>query len=151
MKIEVIAIGKMSNKEQKSIIDDYAKRLRNITIIEIPVKNNYTNNPDLTKKYELEQILKYTKNKTIVCMSEEGEQFSSPEFAKFIKNTLERQQKSIAFVIGGAFGLNQKIKKNCSKVISLGKMTFPHMLARILLVEQIYRADTLMKGHPYHK
>ena len=151
MKIEVIAVGKMNNKEQKSIIDDYTKRLRNIKIIEIPVKNNYANNPDLTKKYELEQISKYIKNKTIICMSEEGRQFSSPEFAEFLKKTVEKQQKSVAFIIGGAFGLDQEIKKDCTEVISLGKMTFPHMLARILLIEQIYRADTLIKGHPYHK
>lgn len=151
MKIEIITIGKMNNKSQKSIIEDYLKRIKNINIIEIPTKNNFADNMELTKKYEHEKIAKYLIGKTIICMSEEGKQYTSPEFAKFLTKTCQDHQKTITFIIGGAAGLDQELKKKSHQIISLGKMTFPHMLARILLVEQIYRADTLIKGHPYHK
>ncbi len=151
MKIEIIAIGKMTDKAQKSIAEDYLKRLKNIKITEIPVKNNFSDNSTLTKKYEFEQISKYIQGKTLICLSEEGDQFDSNQFAHFIKNTHQIQQKTIAFIIGGASGLDPEIKKQCHKIISLGKMTFPHMIARIILIEQIYRANTILQGHPYHK
>lgn len=151
MKIEIVAIGKMNNINQKLIFDDYTKRIRNIKLIEIPSKNNFPDNPNLTKNHECEQILKYLKGKLVICMSEEGRQFTSPQFASFLHKSYQEQEKTISFVIGGAFGLDERIKKGSHQIISLGKMTFPHMLARILLIEQIYRANTIILGHPYHK
>tara|TARA_Y100000031_G_C8195641_1_gene373574 strand:- start:905 stop:1276 length:372 start_codon:yes stop_codon:yes gene_type:complete len=122
--ITIKAVGKL-DKDLKKISNEYSKRF----------------------KIQIEEVkeLKLSKNYNIVC-SEEGKQFTSEQFAKLIK-----EKENITFLIGDAFGIDEKIKKEANLILSLSKMTFPHKLFRIFLIEQIYRATTINKNLKYHK
>ena len=117
--ITIKAVGKL-DKDLKKISNEYSKRF----------------------KIQIEEVkeLKLSKNYNIVC-SEEGKQFTSEQFAKLIK-----EKENITFLIGDAFGIDEKIKKEANLILSLSKMTFPHKLFRIFLIEQIYRATTINKN-----
>ena len=127
MIIKLYTIGGRNNSYKKHI-DEYLKRMPEVTLISVK---------DETRIPE-----------TYIALSEEGKIYSSKEFSKFIKNI---DQKEINFVIGPATGLSDSIKKNAKMLISLSKMTFPHELAALLAIEQIYRAKSILAGTPYHK
>ena len=152
MKIKIIAVGKLNDKNLEAILNDYRKRIKNITIVEIAAKNSYKETDDIAQKIHHKEIIKnISPQDVIISMDENGEQFSSKNFAKFLLNTSEKFGKTITFIIGGAPGLDRRIIERSYKTISLSKMTLPHMLARIFLVEQIYRSQSINQGHPYHK
>lgn len=152
MKIEIISIGKFQNSSYQAIFKEYQKRLKNVGIKEIATKHSAKTPVDVVKKEEAVAINKAIDDKSfVICLDERGLHHDSCEFAKLIQNVAEDRGQNITFVIGGAFGLDQDLVKSANKVLSLGKMTLPHMMARIMLVEQIYRAHTINSGHPYHK
>ncbi len=147
MKIKIIAVGKTKLAE-KTLEDKYLKRITkfNTSVIEINEKNIDQN----IKKQE-EKIASLCENSSpLIVLDNMGKEFTSPEFATFLEN-MENNHGLINFVIGGASGLSQEFKKNSYLSISLGKMTYPHLLARILLLEQIYRSQSILTSHPYHK
>ena len=84
-------------------------------------------------------------------MDERGQSFKSMQFAQDLQGVIHDGHKDIQFVIGGADGLPDEVRKSADKLISFGKQTWPHMLARVMLVEQLYRAQQILKGHPYHR
>ena len=87
----------------------------------------------------------------IIALDEGGKMFSSVEFAKKIKNYGDYGQSNLAFIIGGADGLGEEIKQRADLILSFSKMTFPHLMIRAFLMEQIYRASTIINNHPYHR
>ena len=91
------------------------------------------------------------KQSFVFAMDETGDLLTSHQFADLIQQKIERGFSSFAFIIGGAAGLDSSIRKDSDKVLALGKMTMPHMLARLILVEQLYRAECIMNNHPYDK
>ena len=105
---------------------------------------------DVIKEKEAERILPNL-NGFVFAMAIEGEKFSSENFAKKIKNLTDDGVGEITFVIGGSYGLSDKVKKKANKLISFSDMTFPHTLFRLMLCEQIYRAYTINEGTAYHK
>ncbi|MEM6603797.1 MAG: 23S rRNA (pseudouridine(1915)-N(3))-methyltransferase RlmH, partial [Pseudomonadota bacterium] len=108
--------------------------------------------PDLQKTYEAQQLLSQLGNADyLIAMDEKGQNLSSPEFARLIEKIKDNSIEKCHFMIGGAYGLDQSLLKKAHSHIALGKMTWPHMMARLMTVEQIYRAITLLSGHPYHK
>ncbi len=146
--ITINAIHKISTHSPEGlIIGDYLKRLPNKIIVnQIEAKGNLP--VDKQKIYEGELLLKATPlNSFVIAMDERGKQFSSQDFAHYIDKIMQ----PIAFIIGGAYGLSEPIKKRANLTLSLGSMTMPHILARVLLVEQLYRAYTILQNHPYHK
>ncbi len=152
MKIEIISIGKFQNSSYEQIFKEYQKRLKNIEIKELPTRHSNKTPVEEVKKQEALAIKKAISDKNfVICLDERGKNPNSQEFAQIIKNIEENHSKNISFIIGGAFGLDKELIKSSDLVISLGKMTLPHMMARIILVEQIYRAFTINSGHPYHK
>ncbi len=147
MKIKIIAIGKAKLDEQK-LLDKYLKRITkfNVALIEINDKNIDNN----IKKQE-ERILALCENNSpVIILDNMGKEFTSNDFASFLEK-LENNHNLINFVIGGASGLSSDFKQKSFLNISLGKMTYPHQLARILLIEQIYRSQAILTSHPYHK
>ncbi len=147
MKIKIIAVGKAKSAEQ-ILADKYLTRITkfNTTIIEINEKNIDQN---ITKQEE--KIMTLCKSSCpIIILDNMGKEFTSTEFANFLKK-LESNHNLIHFIIGGASGLSTDFKQKSFFNISLGKMTYPHQLARILLLEQIYRSQTILTSHPYHK
>lgn len=145
-KISILSVGKLPS-EYKTICDHYLKMLgKNISIKEIIVKKKLEGIKAM--KEEAKEILsKLRINQQVILLDVKGKSPDSHEFAKIIDSS----DSEICFIIGGAFGVSEEIKKRADRKISLSPLTFPHMLARIILLEQIYRAKSIIAGHPYHK
>ncbi|MCT4575232.1 MAG: 23S rRNA (pseudouridine(1915)-N(3))-methyltransferase RlmH [Alphaproteobacteria bacterium] len=152
MKMKIISIGKIKAKSPEAeIINEYKKRLKNnsLKIIELEVKN--FSNPLDKKQKEAQLIEKHiSDNDILICMDEHGENLTSIQFSDIIKKHQD-QGKEIALVIGGAFGIHEYLLNKARYKIAFGKCTFPHKLLRAMLVEQIYRAISIINNHPYHK
>ncbi len=147
-KIIIHSIGKLSeNSHEGKILSEYLKRIPwSMQIIQLEIKGKLP--IDKLKNAEADLIIKsIPKGNYIICLDERGNNLSSVEFAETIKLT----NQPISIVIGGAYGLSDDIRKKADLILSFGRMTLPHMLMRIVLVEQIYRAYTINSNHPYHK
>ena len=146
----IIAIGKNKDADLQRLIDEYTKRLAwKIVLTELPVLNV----SDAERKLrEAELIRNAIPPKAVrILLDERGKNIGSEEFAGKLQNYFTNQQSTIAFVIGGADGLDETFRKEADFVISFGALTWPHMLVRLMLVEQLYRASTILSGHPYHR
>jgi 23S rRNA (pseudouridine1915-N3)-methyltransferase len=155
MTFSLLCIGKTDDKEITSLISYYLKRLPkhwNFTIIEIPdVKNAKNLSPELLKKEEAKLFLSYIdKNDLTVILDEKGKQFTSREFAQKIDVWMNSSVKKIHILIGGAYGFSEEIYNRANEKMSLSKMTFTHQMIRLFIVEQLYRADQILQGKPYH-
>ena len=155
MKINILCIGKTDDKEIRNLISYYQNRLPkhwNFELTEIPdVKNARNLSPDLLKKEDAHLFLKHIDNTDFnVILDEKGKQFTSREFAAKIDNWQNTSVKKVNFLIGGAYGFSEEIYAKANEKISLSKMTFTHQMIRLFFVEQIYRADQILQGKPYH-
>jgi 23S rRNA (pseudouridine1915-N3)-methyltransferase len=148
--IHLIVVGKLKDSHLESIESDYLKRINNPELVIHEVKASAEN-----KEAEGEAILKKIRDLSqggstyLIAMTEWGKKSTSVAFAEWSKTLIERPAK-IFFLIAGAEGFSDEVLKSCQERISLSELTFPHKLARILLVEQLYRAQTIRSGHPYH-
>ncbi len=139
-KVRLIAIGKVKKKWIQEGIATYHKRLPEVTIQELK---------DSHPEREGEQILATMKaSDRLIALTEEGQTATSMDFANFFRHS---QSQSLVFVIGSAEGLSQVVKQAAERCLSLSPMTFPHEVARLLLIEQLYRAKTILQGSHYHK
>lgn len=146
MKVRVASIGKDRSGLFQPGVDEYASRLTHYTrfeLIELPAEKS--------KEKEAEALLaKKGPQDWLVAMDERGKNLSSVELSQFVAKA-QQQAKDLFFVIGGDEGLSQDVVKGAQLTLSLSRMTLPHRLARLVLVEQLYRAFTLIRGEPYHK
>lgn len=148
-------MGKTADPEINTLINYYRGRLPkywNFEMIEIPdVKNAKNLTPDLLKKEEGKSFLHYIDNTDmVVILDEKGKQFTSREFANKIDGWMNASIKKVSFVVGGAYGFSDEMYERANEKISLSKMTFTHQMIRLFFVEQIYRADQILQGKPYH-
>ena len=155
MKINLLCIGKTDDKEIKNLINYYLTRLPrhwNFEITEIPdVKNARNHTPDLLKKEEAKLFLNIIENTDlVVLLDEKGKQFNSREFAQKLDSYQNNSIKKICFLVGGAYGFSEEMYQRANEKISISKMTFTHQMIRLFFVEQIYRADQILQGKPYH-
>ena len=154
MKTKLIVVGKTNDKNIIKGIEDYVSHIKHYMPFEIQVipelKNTKSLSIDNQKEMEADQILKNISSAdTLVLLDEHGTEYRSIEFAKWI----ERKQQTarlLTFVVGGPYGFSKKVYDRADSLISLSKMTFSHQMIRLLFVEQIYRACTIIKGEPYH-
>lgn len=156
--INILCIGKIKENFFKNAINEYSKRLSKyckLNILELPDKKI----PDKTncsieneiKSKECDNIINHLKKDSyIICLDLKGKEFSSEEFSKNIEN-ISMKSSQITFIIGGSLGLTEKILNLSNQKICFSKMTFPHQLIRIFLLEQIYRAFKISNGETYHK
>lgn len=156
MKIKIIALGKIKEKFLKEGIDEFLKRLTpyaNVEIAELaPVEIRDENLIEKALDAEGEKILACIKPQTYVITLEiQGKMLSSEEFAEKIQTLSNEGISEIAFVIGSSNGISKEVSKMADFALSMSKMTFLHQFARLLLVEQIYRAFKIIKGETYHK
>lgn len=160
MNIKIIGVGKIKEKFYKDAIDEYMKRMtsyNNIEIIEVPDEMAPENMSDKeieqVKAKEGEKILgKINDTDYVVTLEILGKQMTSEGFADFIKNEMaEGFGRDLVFVIGGSNGLSPEVSQRSNYKLSFSKMTFPHQLMRVVLMEQIYRAYRIINRHPYHK
>ena len=159
MKISILTVGKIKEKYLRDAIAEYSKRLSRYCKLEIfEVADEKTPDyasetvEDSIRSKEGERLLKYIKDDAFVITLEiAGEQLTSEKFAEKINNLGIRGTSHIQFVIGGSIGLGKEILKRSDYALSFSKMTFPHQLMRVILLEQIYRSYRIISGEPYHK
>ena len=146
MKITIIAVGKLKEKYLVEAVNEYLKRLKpfaTVEIIELPECR--------TVDEECEKVLTRLPKDSWICVLDViGETISSEELAQKLTDITLSGQSRLTFVIGGAFGLNQKLREAADFRLSLSKMTFTHQMTRVILLEQIYRAFKINRGEPYH-
>ena len=158
LSINIICIGKIKEKFFKDAIDEYSKRLSKyckLNILELPdEKVPDKTNPSIEaeiKSKECDNIIKHIKKDSyVICLDLKGKEFSSEELSKEIEN-ISMQSSQITFVIGGSLGLTEKILNLADKKICFSKMTFPHQLIRIFLLEQLFRSFKISNSETYHK
>lgn len=150
--IKIITVGSIKEKYLKDAIDEYTKRLSKYTNIEIvEVKDEGLVEPTKAMSLEEEKILKHINDKDyLITLEIEGKEFTSEEFAEKL-DKIQLESSNITFIIGGSYGLSQNIKDKSRLHLSFSKMTFPHQLFRVLLLEQIYRAFKINNNESYHK
>lgn len=149
MKYIISAIGKTKNQQVDLITDKYLKRIKNIQIKQYEVKFN--NEQKKIEEEGLKLINSTPPNGKLVLLDEQGENLTSPELAKIILSWRDNNIAYLNFAIGGAFGNGDEIKKRADKIIAFGKLTWPHQMVKMMIAEQIYRIETIIQGHPYHK
>lgn len=150
--IKLITVGSIKEKYLKDAIDEYKKRISKYTKIEIiEVKDEGLVEPQKSISLEEEKILKHISDKDyIITLEIEGKQLSSEELAEKL-DRIQLESSTITFIIGGSYGLSQNIKDKAKLHLSFSKMTFPHQLFRVLLLEQIYRSYKINNNESYHK
>ena len=159
MNITVIALGRMKESYMRSFIEEYEKRLSSmckLNIIELSPcalpDNPSQKQIDAALEDEAKRITaKIPSQSRVISLCIEGKQISSEELAKTFEKTAVGGVGGVTFIIGSSFGLSEKIKKSSDERISMSKMTFPHQLARVMLLEQIYRAFSINNNGKYHK
>lgn len=150
--IKIICVGKIKEKFYKEAIEEYKKRISKYTKLNIiEVEDINLNNEQLIKQKEKELILKQLEKKDfIITLEIEGKELSSIELSKKIEE-LEITNPNITFIIGGSYGIDEEIKKMSNYKLSFSKLTFPHQLFRVILLEQIYRSYKIKNNESYHK
>ena len=153
-KINIVAVGNLKEKYLKEATSEYLKRLSrfaSVDVVEVPeFSAGSRTSISQTKDIECAELEKKLSG-YVVAMDKSGELLSSEEFAKFLEKTYADGARSLSLVIGGSNGLTDEFLKKANKVISFGKITFPHQLMRVVLLEQIYRAETIINNISYHK
>ena len=158
LNINIICIGKIKENYLKDAISEYSKRLSkfcNLNIIELsdeklPSKLNDSIINEIKNKECNKIIQNIKKDSYIICLDLKGKEFSSEEFSKKIENIALNFNSSITFVIGGTLGLNEEILSTSNEKICFSKMTFPHQLIRVFLLEQLFRAFKISNNETYH-
>ena len=154
MKISLFCMGKTNFHFLREGIELYKIRIdhyTNFNIVEIPNKKQGGNNPINVLKREGDNLLsRISDSDFVVLLDEKGKQCTSEEMADFIESKMNLPVKHIVFVIGGAFGFSESVFKRANTILSLSKLTFSHQLVRLIFMEQLYRAFTILKGEPYH-
>lgn len=159
MNITIISVGKLKEKYLKQAIEEYSKRLSRYCKLNI-VELDDEQTPDnaslkdelIIKDKEGNKILNAIKdNMYVITLDLKGKMLSSEELSKFIDNCGVMGNSNLCFVIGGSLGLSESVLKRSNYSLCFSKMTFPHQLFRVMLLEQIYRGFRIMKGEPYHK
>lgn len=153
MKITIIATGKCKDKAILSLCETYIKRLKPYfptTLIEVPQSKGQTRE-EIQKSEAKLQSAKIPNGSFIIALDETGKMPKTTEFAKTLQSEKNRGISNLVFIIGGADGLSTELKQNANLLMSLSPLTFPHMLVRPILLEQIYRVGTYLSGHPYHR
>ena len=155
MKFTLLVVGKTVEKHYIAAINDYTERTKHYTSFDIEVipelKNTKSLSMEQQKKKEGELILKALQpGDVVVLLDEHGKEFRSIEFANWIERKMHTVNKRLVFIIGGPYGFSQAVYGAAQQKISLSKMTFSHQMIRLIFVEQLYRAMTILNNGPYH-
>jgi 23S rRNA (pseudouridine1915-N3)-methyltransferase len=141
MKIRLIMLGKTRRPELRALLGDYAERIRRFAELEIDELREES--PSALRKLKIEP------GAAVLLLDAAGKQFTSGQFARFVGDLRDCGSREIVFLCGGAEGFPEALREKASQKFSLSALTMPHELARVVLAEQIYRAFTILSGHPY--
>ena len=156
MKFQIITIGKKHDKNLEDYISDFEKRIRNnFDIFWTILESANDKDREVQKKKESEKILEVLKkeistNTFIILLDEDGKRRSTLELADLFEKKMSEGTEKIIFIIGGAFGVSDDIKGKVNLILSISNFVFPHQLVRVILIEQIYRCVSILKGGKYH-
>lgn len=158
MKITVACVGKIKERFYREAVDEYVKRLSRYMPVEIKEVADEKAPESLSEKQEQQimeaegqRLMKNIKDSCVIVLDIKGKKMTSPQFASFLSKAMIEGNSHVTFVIGGSLGLCDEIKNKADYKISFSDMTFPHQLMRVVLLEQVYRANRIIKGEPYHK
>ena len=155
MKIHLLVVGKTTATYISDAVDEYCRRLKHYITFDMEVipelKNTKSLSMEVQKEKEGELILKALQpGDVVVLLDEHGKEMRSLEFAEYMKRKMNTVNKRLVFIIGGPYGFSEKVYQAAHEKISMSKMTFSHQMIRLIFVEQIYRAMTILNGGPYH-
>lgn len=155
MTIKLLAIGKTDSKQLQVLIDDYTKRLGHYIKFELDIIPDLKKVKHLTEKQQKQKegeliLSKLQHTDVLVVLDENGKQYDSIGFSNFLQKHMNSGIKQLVLVIGGPYGFSEEVYKKSLGKLSLSKMTFSHQMVRLFVVEQLYRAFTILKNEPYH-
>lgn len=159
MNISIVTVGKLKEKYLKQGIEEYLKRLSAYAKVEI-IEVADEKAPETLSESEMEHVkqkegerilAKLQPDTHVIALAIEGKMYTSEQFSAHIDQLATYGKSKIAFIIGGSLGLSSQVLKRADETLSFSKMTFPHQLMRLILLEQVYRAFRIMRGEPYHK
>lgn len=155
MKITLLVVGKSNNDHLQKLELLYRERLKHYASFDITVIPELKNTKSITeseqKEREADLILKaLTNTDEVILLDENGSQFSSVAFSSFVEKRMINSLKRMVFVVGGPYGFSEKVYRRANSKLSLSAMTFSHQMIRVIFIEQLYRAFTILRGEPYH-
>ncbi len=152
MKINLLMLGKHDSIATEERVLNYEKRIKHYTSFSLQVlPASKEQNINLYKEKEGVAVLsKLDKNDFLILLDEKGEEYTSEKFAAYIQKLQNQNKSNVVFLIGGAYGFSNDVYKRADAKIALSKLTFPHQLVRVIFMEQLYRAFTILKGEKYH-
>lgn len=154
MAIRVVAVGKLAKGRFREAADDYLKRIARyipIEVAEVAEERLSKRGVDEVRRAEDERILAaIPKSHHVILTDARGKRFTSEQFARMIEHLLLSGKSNITFVVGGTLGVGEKVRTRADETVSFSQMTLAHQLARVVLLEQVYRAFTIMRGEKYH-
>ena len=155
MKITLLTVGKTTNANLVSLQDEYQNRLKFYIPFEMVVIPELKNTKNLSiaeqQEKEADLILKQLETSDeVVLLDDKGKQFTSMGFSEYISKKMLASHKRMVFVVGGPYGFSERVYNKANGKVSLSAMTFSHQMIRLIFVEQLYRAMTILKGEPYH-
>jgi len=150
-----LMVGKTVDKHFSALMDDYVERIKHYLSFEVEVipdlKNNKNLSEDVQKEKEGDLILKTLQpGDYVVLLDENGKEMRSMEFAQYMRHKMNTLSKRLVFVIGGPYGFSEKVYQAAAEKMALSRMTFSHQMVRLIFVEQLYRAMSILAGSPYH-
>ena len=151
MRVTLLAVGRLKAGAAQELFQLYAQRLRwPITVKEVEERRALP--PEALKEQEGALLLAaLPRGARVIALDETGRQMTSRDFAGLLERWQDEGAQDLAFLVGGADGLSQQVRQAADVILSLGRMTWPHMLVRGLLAEQLFRAESILAGHPYHR
>lgn len=155
MTIKLLVLGKTDSVELTQLIGEYQNRLKHYIKFELEIIPDIKNTKNLSEKQQKEKegdaiLNRLNPTDLLVLLDENGRQKTSLEFSQYLQKNMNSGLKQLVFVIGGPYGFSEAIYQKCQGKISLSKMTFSHQMVRLFMVEQLYRAFTILKNEPYH-
>jgi 23S rRNA (pseudouridine1915-N3)-methyltransferase len=155
MKIKLLTVGKTTNSHLIKLQEEYQNRLKYYILFELTIIPELKNTKSLSiseqQEKEADLILKQLEtNDEVILLDENGKQHTSVGFSEFISKKMLASHKRMIFVVGGPYGFSERVYRRANGKISLSAMTFSHQMIRLIFVEQLYRALTILKGEPYH-
>ncbi|MFA0888805.1 MAG: 23S rRNA (pseudouridine(1915)-N(3))-methyltransferase RlmH [Synergistales bacterium] len=152
MKLLFLSIGKVKSEPIRWLLADYLQRISRICpVLHETVRESRGKNPEAMREEEGERVFRMLSPRdTLVLLDEKGKMMTSPKLASWLSNKMESSEGRLCLLVGGAYGVSQKVRERADELLALSPMTFPHELCLVVLTEQIYRAFSILKGSPYH-
>ncbi len=155
MKLKIVSVDKTRDKYLKEGEKAYLKRLKSfarVEILELSPRVSASLSQEQSKLMQAQEVLKKIgAEEFFILLDEKGEQITSADFAQLLQGRMNMGISCFSFLIGGAFGVSDSLKERADRSISLSRFTFTYQMSRLILIEQIYRAFTILRGSPYHK